>query len=129
MASLNEFLASRHRALLRARAERQRELASIEEEIRQIEKAAQAAEIVIPDEKEMFREKIARVRLPTTIKEAAIEALTDEPLGMTANAILKVVNEKLGTDYPRSSLSPQLSRLKGEGVVYREDDRWVLVPK
>ncbi len=114
---------------MRARAERQRELASIEEEIGQIEKAAQAADIVLPDDKDMFREKIARVRLPTTIKEAAIEALADKPFGMTANDILKVVNEKLGTDYPRSSLSPQLSRLKSEGLVYREEDRWVLAAK
>lgn len=117
---------------MRARAERQLELASIEEEIAQIERAAEAANIslIVPDDEHGFTEKSvrSRIRLPKTIKDAAIEALDEKKLGMTANDILKVVNEKLGTDYPRSSLSPQLSRLKSEGIVYREDDRWVLVP-
>ncbi len=61
------------------------------------------------------------------MKEAAVETLKDEGAGMTTNNILKVVNEKLGTSYPRSSLSPQLSRLKSEGIVYREGDRWILL--
>ncbi|MER9373202.1 hypothetical protein [Mesorhizobium sp. M0491] len=112
--------------------ETRRQLSSIEEEIDQIEKAAEAANISLDtsDSSKRTREIdfSSQSKLPRTMKEAATEALKDEPSGMTANDILKIVNAKLGTDYPRSSLSPQLSRLKVDGILYREGDRWILAP-
>ncbi|MCA0051639.1 winged helix-turn-helix domain-containing protein [Mesorhizobium sp. B283B1A] len=132
MASLNEFLAVRHRALVRALAETRHRLSSIEEEIEQIERAAEAANISLEISEVGRRSKAiafsSQSKLPQTMKEAAVEALKDEASGMTTNDILKVVNDKLGTNYPRSSLSPQLSRLKGDGILYREGDRWILAP-
>ncbi len=60
-------------------------------------------------------------------KEKIKTALTKEfPNGATANDILKYVNEKWERQIVRSSLSPQLSRLKKEGIITLEDDIWKL---
>ncbi|WP_157357851.1 hypothetical protein [Mesorhizobium metallidurans] len=102
----------------------------MEEEIDQIERAAAAANISIETHESSDNSKertmSSQYKLPNTMKEAAVEALKAANRGMTANEILKIVNDILGTNYPRSSLSPQLSRLKSDGIVYRADDRWVL---
>lgn len=122
MASLHEFLARRHRELIRALAETRRRLSSIEEEIDQIERAAAAANVnlVISDE-------MTERQAPSTMKQAAVQALREATGGLTTNELLKIINNELGTTYARSSLSPQLSRLKSDGFVYREEDgRWIL---
>lgn len=61
-----------------------------------------------------------------TIKEAVVEVLTDARDGMTALDILAAINQRFETDYPRTSLSPQLSRLKAEGKLEREGMIWSL---
>jgi len=48
---------------------------------------------------------------------------------MTALEILAAINLKFGTDYPRTSLSPQLSRLKADGRIEREGIVWRLTNK
>ncbi|MER9952548.1 hypothetical protein [Mesorhizobium sp. M0047] len=130
MVSLSEFLSPRYRTLKRALEETRRQLASIEDEIRQIESAAAAANIKIDDSAGADQKKItpasADENAPRTMKDAAIEALRGATGGMTTVDILEIVNDKLGTIYPRSSLSPQLSRLKGDGIIYRKDGRWIL---
>ncbi|MER8636794.1 HTH domain-containing protein [Mesorhizobium sp. M1182] len=61
------------------------------------------------------------------MKEAAVQVLREATGGLTTNELLEIINNKLGTTFARSSLSPQLSRLKGDGILYREEDgRWIL---
>lgn len=62
-----------------------------------------------------------------TIKDRIREIIVAKPEGMTSNEIL----ERLQRDSPsltRTSLSPQLSRLKADGVLVRDDatGRWQL---
>ena len=45
---------------------------------------------------------------------------------MTALELLEQVNQRQGTTLLRSSLSPQLSRLKDEGVIKLTDKLWHL---
>ena len=51
-----------------------------------------------------------------TIKEMAVDVLRQYG-GARLDSIIGMVKEKHGVDVPRSSMSPQLSRLKNEGVV------------
>ncbi|MCB8837363.1 hypothetical protein [Aurantimonas sp. VKM B-3413] len=62
----------------------------------------------------------------STIKMAVLKVLESEPNGLTAPEMLPLVNESLGIEYPRSSLSPQLSRLKAEGDLVLAGKKWVL---
>lgn len=60
-------------------------------------------------------------------KEKIKTTLTEKyPNGATANDILAYVNERWEREIIRSSLSPQLSRLKKEGVITLDNDVWKL---
>jgi len=64
-----------------------------------------------------------------TIKEAVVHVLTEKNRGMTALEILREVNSLLSSAYPRTSLSPQLSRLKKEGKIVQSGIVWMLPRK
>jgi hypothetical protein len=53
-----------------------------------------------------------------TIKGMIRSVLTDHPEGGVAEHIIEWVQATYGVEVPRSSMSPQLSRLKAEGVLY-----------
>lgn len=60
-----------------------------------------------------------------TIKQAVLQILEPiAPRGLTALSILERLRTQFSMDYPRESLSPQLSRLKGEGKVTLEGGLW-----
>lgn len=59
-----------------------------------------------------------------TIKEAVIQVLNVAHNGLTASEILEKINEIMGTDYARTSLSPQLSRLKQDGKIELDGQVW-----
>jgi len=59
-----------------------------------------------------------------TIKDLAIDALNDSPDGADALKIIKIINDKFGVDVPRTSISPQLSRLKKEGLIFLNNKVW-----
>jgi hypothetical protein len=63
-----------------------------------------------------------------TIKEAVVSVLNASLFGMTALEILEKIDTLHGMDYPRTSLSPQLSRLKNDGVIAKDGKIWRLVP-
>lgn len=46
-----------------------------------------------------------------------------------AHEIVGEIKKNFGVEVARSSLSPQLSRLKAEGVVQLDGTKWSLVPK
>jgi hypothetical protein len=99
-------------------AVRQRELAAWNAELDQIQSALRAIE-----------ETEAKSRL--TIKQAVLEVLKDHPEGMTALEILAQINTRyFGGDIPRTSLSPQLSRLKdNDQKIELTGNKWFLRPQ
>ena len=74
----------------------------------------------------LHRAERARRVSEATIKEMVIDILDKEDGDLTALAILDQINRRTGIDYPRTSLSPQLSRLKAEGKIHREGRYWSL---
>lgn len=61
-----------------------------------------------------------------TIKEMVRRVLESAPLGMTSNDILASIKAEFSKEIERTSLSPQLSRLKSEGEVVLVNDNWYL---
>lgn len=115
-------------------------LAVLEEERRKLMAAAEAAAnfaakkadagpVVHIDGAPYEFKRSRPVAAEKTIKQAVLEILGDVRRGMTALEILPAVNAKLGVDYPRTSLSPQLSRLKNDGLIERKGIVWSLVSR
>lgn len=61
-----------------------------------------------------------------TMKDATVAVLQAHGRGLTALEILEKMNSQFGWNYERSSLSPQLSRLKSEGKLTRNGQIWSL---
>lgn len=75
-------------------------------------------------------EAVAQSAEPT-IKDAVLEVLKHKPEGMTALEILDEINKRyFAGKYARTSLSPQLSRLKNDDKkVTLRGNRWHLIPE
>lgn len=61
-----------------------------------------------------------------TIQTMIVDVLRDFPGGLEALEIVRHIRERYGRDVPRTSLSPQLSRLKTDGVIDLENKTWRL---
>lgn len=129
-----EFIIRRRREIAEVRMDLLAKLAELDAEMAQIERAAKAAGIDSSLEEalqerpesvriEKLRQKVATAK---TIKEAVVDILNEAGQGLTALQILPLVNRRLGVEYPRTSLSPQLSRLKADGLLTREGVLWSL---
>lgn len=59
-----------------------------------------------------------------TIKEMVLEVLGVLPAGADANKILRLINQRYDRHIARTSLSPQLSRLRQEGYVRLDGSTW-----
>jgi hypothetical protein len=68
-----------------------------------------------------------RKRPVRTIKDAIVSVLADKRSGMTALEILDELADRFDMRIQRTSLSPQLSRLKDEGKVGRLGMIWSLI--
>lgn len=64
-----------------------------------------------------------------TIKDFVVQVLSDSPNGMVAMDILAAINEQFQKNYDRPSLSPQLSRLRQDGVLGLRGPVWYLKKK
>jgi hypothetical protein len=75
-------------------------------------------------------EEAAKSAQPT-IMQAVLEVLRHKPNGMTALEILDEINARyFGGGIARTSLSPQLSRLKDrDKKITLRDNRWYLLPE
>ena len=60
------------------------------------------------------------------IKRLVLDVLESHPIGLKANSILAKINSKSSKPYLRTSLSPQLSRLKEDGYIMLEGKIWRL---
>ena len=125
---LPTYLSSRHTELSRRRDRVEAELADLYAEIDDVEKAAKAVGIDLSTtaSKEQDAQEQIKKDGELTIKEAALDVLGRQSNGLTANEILALLDMMHGMQYMRSSLSPQLSRLKGEGKISLRDGRWYL---
>ena len=70
------------------------------------------------------KQKVKKIGKNT--QEMVIEILKDRNEGMLALDILKEINERWNLGLMRSSLSPQLSRLKEKGELKYNDGLWSL---
>ena len=61
-----------------------------------------------------------------TFKEMIVSVLSEHGRGAQATEILGLIKTKFGKEIKRSSISPQLSRLKSEGVIDLDDKVWYL---
>lgn len=59
-----------------------------------------------------------------SIKEAALRVLSDHPEGLLALDVLRLINAERERPIPRTSLSPQLSRLGQNGLASQHDSVW-----
>jgi hypothetical protein len=104
--------------------ELQRKAGLIEADLAELNKAAKALGIVngLPTATKRTKRQSASL----TIKRAVMEVLEDHPDGLLALDILGKINERHGSGLVRTSLSPQLSRLKQEGKLKQEGTLWLL---
>ena len=56
----------------------------------------------------------------------ALDVLADKPQGADTLEIIKLINAKFKIEVPRTSMSPQLSRLKADRKLVMEDKIWRL---
>jgi hypothetical protein len=61
-----------------------------------------------------------------TIKDRVVQILAGEPNGLTSGQILERLKQSGLTELARSSLSPQLSRLKAAELLIRDQGIWKL---
>ncbi|HSX54169.1 MAG TPA: hypothetical protein VLG14_02630 [Sphingomonas sp.] len=59
-----------------------------------------------------------------TIKEMARDVLSGMPGGLNSSGILDAIKKKYSREIERTSLSPQLSRLKDDGELVLDGDTW-----
>lgn len=124
--SLADFISKRLAELVAREEPLRQELDEIVREIAQLRRAADAADISVQgfpagsENNVSMTIEYSRRSIPErTIKDAVVEVLRSKPSGMTALEILAAIKERFSTDYPRTSLSPQLSRLRADGRIER----------
>jgi len=125
--SLEDFIIRRRREL-EAQAEQVRDqLHALEAEIDRLDRAAKAAGIS-PSDPAGAREidYVTPHLTERTIKAAVLAVLNESGRGMTALEILAAINSRFDSNYARTSLSPQLSRLKQQGSIKRDGIVWSL---
>ena len=123
--TLNEFIIRRLQELDAIEIPLLAQLDAIRRERIALKKSAKAIGSNIPNR--IMREVGENVDTQSkTIKEVVVEVLADKPNGLTALDILSAINETTGMNYARTSLSPQLSRLKREGKLKKDGIVWSL---
>lgn len=110
MPSLRTFIADRRSQILR-------EMATLRVELEDLDRAEAA-----------LGDKPAATptsAVPKTLKGMAIDVLRSHSrVGLAAGQILDAIERKFDLKVERSSLSPQLSRLKREGILAQEGKNW-----
>jgi hypothetical protein len=64
-----------------------------------------------------------------TIKDWICKALAANAHGLETEAVIEAVKQLGGPEVIRSSMSPQLSRLKSDGVIKQVGRLWILEPQ
>ena len=124
--TLEEFIARRLPELDEAEKPFLVELAAIRLERQQLKRASLAAGFAAKSLAEPDRPRKTRKAQTGTIKEAIVAILAEASMGMTALDLLDKLNARNNSSLLRSSLSPQLSRLKLEGHIMLTNKLWHL---
>jgi hypothetical protein len=126
MATVREFLRQQRSAIAAEIEPLEQKLHELKAELDDVNRAERAL-----DPSQSPWDELVDDAVPTrgvlregTIKDFVVRVLSERPRGLVAVDILSAINRRFGTDYPRTSLSPQLSRLKQEGVLDREGLVW-----
>lgn len=135
-AGWNKMAETIEQFISRRRNELDAEIVRLEAEIEAVrierEKLEQVAVMLGSQEtRPSERALVAQGRAPRRLSEATIKMtvlnlLHAFPAGQTALEILERINRTVDAPYPRTSLSPQLSRLKTEGKIHRIGRVWTL---
>jgi hypothetical protein len=122
--TLAEFIARRRLEIEEEISPLQEKLTALRHEREQLKKAAIAAGL---ETKSLAEPDKPRRKLQTgTIKEAVIAILAETGDGLNASDLLVKLNERNSSTLIRSSLSPQLSRLKQDGYILLTGRIWHL---
>lgn len=62
-----------------------------------------------------------------SIKDWVLKALAHEAQGLETDGVISKVSEVGGPDVPRNSMTPQLSRLKADGLIEQHGRLWRLL--
>lgn len=118
--TLREFIATR-------RSEIKDQMASLRAELRQLDAADRAAaETETGSNAAPSRQSVVRAARPT-IMDMILDVLKGQPDGAKSDEIIEAVKTKFNVEVPRSSMSPQLSRLKARGnLVMTNNNVWRL---
>lgn len=108
MDSLREFIATR-------REEVKRQIAALKVELRELNLAEAAIKTGMPEVQSSSILNSGRSK--PTIKDMVLAVLSNRPTGAEASEIVDLIENEFGEQIARSSLSPQLSRLKEEGLI------------
>jgi hypothetical protein len=117
MTTLREFMTAR-------RSEIQSQIKALKAELQEID----AAFAALPQDGQPKpqRERGSSSTGKKTLKELALDALTENPDGLEALDIIKWIKEKHGIEVARESMSPQLSRLGHDNKINRVGLTWRL---
>jgi hypothetical protein len=135
MNKLKDFLSRRRKELAAALAPLMDERAHLDAKIhglrRELTEIDQAAKAIGLEEAKSETRLLAEHRKapPLTIKEAVLAVLREDENGLTALDILAKINRRFGLGIIRTSLSPQLSRLKRDRKIANEGTLWRAVPQ
>jgi hypothetical protein len=109
------------------RQELRKQIQDLEEELRLLDRMESA----LPGVPVEYRDAVSdseppkRRQFAKSIKEMVLGVLQDGTVKLALD-ILRDIKEQFGADLERTSLSPQLSRLKADGFVRREEGYWVI---
>jgi hypothetical protein len=127
--SLSEFIARKLRELALQEQSLQSQLAALRVERSRLQSAEAAAKLDRPLKTRVGGRKGPKdgVIKPNTIMAEVIDILGEHPGGMIALDILGELNKHRDPPLLRTSLSPQLSRLKKSGYVHLNGSNWTLL--
>jgi hypothetical protein len=126
--SLSEFIARRRQEITVAEEALKEQLHALLEERLRLARAESAIAETSHQDRQTVRQTKERRQPRGIIKRAILKTLEDAPEGMDAITILYTINCRLGSNFARTSLSPQLSRLKEDGFVILIGKIWKLAP-
>jgi hypothetical protein len=128
--TLKEFIDRRKNELLAEIEQLKSRIMAIESELKElnlVESSLSLQQSKSQLTKESFRSK--RLIQSNTIKAEIIRILYSRNIPMLALDILHIINSGRNPPLERTSLSPQLSRLKADGILKLDGSEWSLTEK
>lgn len=117
--SIRKLLAKRKSEILNNIKLLRRELSEI--------RAMEQALTIQSDDPKNSRNPELRSNQSLTFQDMIMLILKSTPEGATANELLEMIDGRFNKKIMRSSISPQLSRLKQKGKITLKDGVWVII--